>query len=279
MGLKILFKLCRITNSINSYDGNVRHKEELLKVLLSVGNINVYRHGTTALCEACRCGNPDTVRILLKHGAAIAARDHHGCSPLYIAASNGHVETTRLLITSGADVNETVKKGFTPLWSSVYNKHEIIARMLIEAGASVTILDEFFWDFFFRKLLIGWNNLSLVETMVNAGVHPVHFDRHISEYLLRHYPEFTRKLILIGFTLDYSYVQTLEPNDEGDEFVIREHENPHPLIRFCRTVIRKSLSVSPCNLHIKKKIMLLPIPSDLKKYLSYEYLSELYERE
>ena len=57
----------------------------------------------------------DTVRLLIKHGADVTARNKTHSTPLHLASFNGSSETVRLLIESGADVTAQNKNHSTPL--------------------------------------------------------------------------------------------------------------------------------------------------------------------
>ena len=50
------------------------------------------------LYDACRQGNLEIARQLLKHGASINQAKDDGATPLYIACQNGHLEIARLLL-------------------------------------------------------------------------------------------------------------------------------------------------------------------------------------
>jgi len=62
--------------------------------------------GETALMTASRTGNPDAVKILLDHGAAVNAKESwHGETALMWAAAEGHPEAVKMLIEHGASVD------------------------------------------------------------------------------------------------------------------------------------------------------------------------------
>ena len=66
----------------------------------------------------------DTVRLLIKHGADVSARDKTHSTPLHLAAQAGSPETVRLLLEHGADVTALDGRHKTPLhlassWVSV----------------------------------------------------------------------------------------------------------------------------------------------------------------
>ena len=69
----------------------------------------------TPLHLTSREGHVDLSRLLIKHGADVAAQNEDGMTPLHGASGVGHVDVARLLIEHGADVAAQDKDGSTPL--------------------------------------------------------------------------------------------------------------------------------------------------------------------
>lgn len=86
----------------------------------------------TALIAAAERGHLAVVRLLLKHGADVNARNNSHDTGLRLAARGGHTEIVRLLLESGADVNAR-----NPLISAAFNGHVEIARLLISHKAQL----------------------------------------------------------------------------------------------------------------------------------------------
>ncbi|KAH8977325.1 ankyrin repeat-containing domain protein [Lactarius deliciosus] len=53
---------------------------------------------------ASSCGSTETVRLLIEHGADVAAQNENQSTPLHLASSSKVAETVQLLIKHGADV-------------------------------------------------------------------------------------------------------------------------------------------------------------------------------
>ncbi|KAH7113686.1 hypothetical protein B0J13DRAFT_242659 [Dactylonectria estremocensis] len=70
----------------------------------------------TDLMVASYCGHPALVKLLLKRGAEVEAKDSsHGRTPLWWAAGNGREAIVKLLLEKGADVESKDEDGRTPL--------------------------------------------------------------------------------------------------------------------------------------------------------------------
>ena len=75
--------------------------------------------------------DPEAMRLLLKHGADVNARNINGFTPLHLAPATNII---RLLLKAGANPNAATASGITPL-CLVHTWEQ--ARLLIEAGANV----------------------------------------------------------------------------------------------------------------------------------------------
>ncbi|BEU15928.1 hypothetical protein wHmcTK_11110 [Wolbachia pipientis] len=103
------------------------------------GNTN----GNTPLRFAVRSGNLAEVKILLKKGADVNAKDEtYFMTPLHYATVYGHKEIVELLIEKGADVNAKDETDFTTLHYATVYGHKEIVELLIEKGADVNAKDE-----------------------------------------------------------------------------------------------------------------------------------------
>lgn len=94
--------------------------------------------GWTALHLAAAFGTPQAVDVLLQHGAHVDAvsKNPQRNQPLHAVVSLGrNPDTVRLLLAHGADPNATQVGGFTPLFSVAPAGRSDLAELLIEAGA------------------------------------------------------------------------------------------------------------------------------------------------
>ena len=78
--------------------------EDVTQVLVTQNlSINAIRRpGWSALHHACKNGNLEIVKLLLKYGADINLRSQDDFYPLEISTSRGHFELSMFLIENGA---------------------------------------------------------------------------------------------------------------------------------------------------------------------------------
>src|SRR5438270_7959757 len=74
------------------------------------------KYGKTALMEACRFGQLESVKLLVEAGADVNASDKEGTTVLMSGCrGESNREIVEYLITQGADVNRRDAYGCTPL--------------------------------------------------------------------------------------------------------------------------------------------------------------------
>lgn len=96
----------------------------------------------TALTGAASGGNPDMVRLLLRHGSNPNVRTPRGGeTPLMYAADGGHSGAAGVLLAAGADINAGNCAGRTPLMCAASNGHDRTVWLLLVAGADRTARD------------------------------------------------------------------------------------------------------------------------------------------
>lgn len=98
--------------------------------------------GNTALMHAANGGQQAVSRLLLEHGANVAAADSDGTTALMRAALGGHLAVVQLLLDHGADVKATEIDGTTALMHSALAGHEAVVKLLLKNGASVLRAEE-----------------------------------------------------------------------------------------------------------------------------------------
>lgn len=113
---------------------------EVVTALLARGadaNAREKSYGQTALMWAVSNKNLEATRILMDHGADIAAHSSTGAgfTPLHFAAREGALEIARLLLAKGANLNATATNGSSPLLVATVRGHVSLAKYLLEQGA------------------------------------------------------------------------------------------------------------------------------------------------
>ena len=92
---------------------------------------------------ACKIGNIEIVKLLIKDNTNINLKDTINRTPLRRAAKNGHLEIVKLLIKKNADPNIEDRHGLTPLLASLEFEKYKVAEFLLEN------------DFFFQLININ----------------------------------------------------------------------------------------------------------------------------
>lgn len=93
------------------------------------------------LHHASERGNIEVVKVLLKWGADVKARDFYGKTALHCAVSRGSRPLTLLLLEHHADINVADRFGRTPLHYAI--RYFPVTRTLLEKGACVSAFDEY----------------------------------------------------------------------------------------------------------------------------------------
>ena len=93
--------------------------------------------GFTALGLAAFLGGPESVRVLLEHGADADgdADNPFGVRPVHAASAAHDHETMRLLLEAGANPNERQRGGFVPLHEAAHTDDVEMTRLLLAHGA------------------------------------------------------------------------------------------------------------------------------------------------
>jgi len=93
--------------------------------------------GLSPLHTAAAYDRADVVKILLKAGASVSAKDHDKRTPLHEAAWWGYANIAKVLLEAGASVDAKTYAGWTPLHYAVAHGYPDVVKILLEAGASV----------------------------------------------------------------------------------------------------------------------------------------------
>ena len=115
-----------------------------------------FSHGRTLLLMATLRSDKEIVERMLSLDvyADVDCADDKGDTPLIVACRNGNVEIARMLIKAGARINLQNNEGTTALMVCAETGNKAIAKELIEAGADRHLKDKdgrLFGDYASRK--------------------------------------------------------------------------------------------------------------------------------
>ncbi|NYV74109.1 ankyrin repeat domain-containing protein [Streptomyces sp. UH6] len=95
------------------------------------------------LLQAAERGDTDTVRLALRAGADVEARDAHGRTPLLLAALADHVDTARLLLAAGADPDARDDRQDTPWLVTGVTGSVAMMRLLLPHNPDLTLRNRY----------------------------------------------------------------------------------------------------------------------------------------
>lgn len=112
---------------------------------MNANALTVDEAGWTPLMSASASGRTDTVKWLLDNDLCenppITTTKHTKSTPLHFAASRGHTDIVRLLVRAGASLTAKDANGHIPLAKAICNSHEETVRYLIDQMQSSDYLD------------------------------------------------------------------------------------------------------------------------------------------
>lgn len=146
----------------------------LAKFLLERGAKTQLAGAEPALVAAASLADddPEGIRLLLKHRAAINAVDARQRSALMTAAAEGHEEIARALRAAGADVNLVDRHGSTALMEAARAGAVAIVQLLAQAGPDATVRDQHGRDALTLACQSQRAHAETVRALLGLGVDP-----------------------------------------------------------------------------------------------------------
>lgn len=93
---------------------------------------------TTALVDAAKLGDANTVQTLVNGGATVDAADWRGYTPLFWAAASGRLDIVTTLLNRGASATRKATDGTTALMLAAAGGHLEVARALVARGVPLS---------------------------------------------------------------------------------------------------------------------------------------------
>ncbi len=186
---------------------------------------------------------------------SIVIYGNYSTYPLVIACERGHYSIARYLLLKGANTSDCqvteasngVSHYKTALHFASESNNKPLIRLLIRHGC-LGYLEEDKPHDFIPVTLLSNRDMKNINLLIEAG-YPMHKEAEAI----------------------YARLRTIDESDLRF-FMFRELENPPPLQRVCRTVIRRSLG--QCRIHSKLSRLCAasggPLPSIIVKYLKLE---------
>ncbi|XP_049718150.1 ankyrin repeat and SOCS box protein 14 [Elephas maximus indicus] len=152
---------------------------EIMEILLEKGKIFCLASDSSSiLLEAASGGNPDSVTLLLGHGADANIPKNSGHLPIHVAADRGHLLALKILVPV-TDFAAIKQSGISPIHCAAAGGHPECLELLIQAGFDVN----FMLDQRVRKhyddqrksalyFAVSNGDLSSVKLLLSAGALP-----------------------------------------------------------------------------------------------------------
>eukprot|EP00899_Mesostigma_viride_P003108 jgi/Mesvir1/12799/Mv22849-RA.1 len=162
-------------NRIEEMEEEIEKHPGILKKTLIGGKDGPIHH-------AAEAGNPEVIRVLLKHGASVNKRNQFGQTPLMIACRYGKVEGARVLLECGADpLQYDTLQMMTPLHHAACKGKADCIRLLMEAklpfdgrkGSSHGGRDS---QHLVRNVAVGdmWGSSRFIDMRCDGGLSALH---------------------------------------------------------------------------------------------------------
>ena len=196
------------------------------------------------LITACRLGNKQAVKLLVRSGANVDCQDSFQHTAIWMATRQRYLDLVYWLIEAGASVNPSHLWTHSPLFFAVKysSKRTEIAKLLIYNGSDVEVQSSM--SLLYCAIVQG--DLNVAKMVVEAGYNVSKDEKIRSEF----------------------EAGSLTRNQELIDWLGVELTQPASLQRQCRTAIRTTLSSISQGKHFLAHLARLPLPRSVLNYLA-----------
>lgn len=121
-----------------------------------------------SLHEAARNGNMGIVRLYLRLGVDLEAKDTARRTPLHCAALGRHTEIVRLLLAGGAEIESVSECEYTALHHAAQAGYDEVVQLMLDSGANIHALTEAKETALHKAV---WNgHIESTQTILSRGV-------------------------------------------------------------------------------------------------------------
>ncbi|KAM8926330.1 ankyrin repeat and SOCS box protein 14 isoform 2-T5 [Lycaon pictus] len=163
---------------LNGCNPNAKNSEGNSLLLTGANALAQASDSSSILLEAASGGNPDSVALLLEHGADANVPKNSGHLPIHVAADRGHLLALKLLVPV-TDLAAIKQSGISPVHCAAAGAHPECLELLIQAGFDVNfMLDQRIrkhYDDHRKSALyfaVSNGDLSSVKLLLSAGALP-----------------------------------------------------------------------------------------------------------
>lgn len=113
---------------------------DLITALVEDGNVNVNSADYdryTSLLFASENGQGDAVRLLIRMGSEVNAKNAAGESCIWLASRYGHEAVVRILLENGADLDSADELEQTAISAAAKGGHLRVVEILLERGSDI----------------------------------------------------------------------------------------------------------------------------------------------
>ena len=260
-----------------------------VKLLLERGaDVNVYsrvhlsseigKQTESPIISASRYGHLEVTRVLLTANCDLGLTVGGGKSTaLHYACNRGYLDIAQALVENGADINSLGDSDFTPILEATMENHIDIVRELAKRGA---LLDgraksssELSHSDTSLMVAVKCNFQDIADYLVQAGCNVNDENEHgttaIAMSITRKYDNMIPLFLLAGGKLEHRHLAA--PYIDRDfcrRYMTKQNGFLMSLCQLCRITIRQRLMQKVHGCSILGLIEELPIPKQLKDFVS-----------